>query len=166
MSVSQSFTIRSLGINNFYTIVWSFDQNCNTFTRRNENNRWRQTWWSRKSHKRLVAGACSAIVDSGAIPCGGNEQEAVMEMLQQIEIDQKLVEMELQIEMQCREIMQSNDLDNIKRYCTHLVRKKFDQDIFMASLLNRLIELEANRVVAEMRKVKPKNPLKKFFRIR
>ena len=62
--------------------------------------------------------------------------------------------------------MQSNDLDNIKRYCTHLVRKKFDQDVFMASLLNRLIELEANRVVAEMRKVKPKNPLKKFFRIR
>ena len=49
-----------------------------------------------------------------------------------------------------------------------MIRKKFDQDIFMASLLNRLIELEANRVVAEMRKEKPKskNPLKKFFRIR
>ena len=61
----------------------------------------------------------------------------------------------------------SNDLDNIKRYCTHLLRKKFDQDIFMASLLNRLIELEANRVVAEMRKEKkkPVNPIKKFFRI-
>ena len=74
-------------------------------------------------------------------------------------------ELELEIEMQCREIMKSSDLDNIKRYCTHMVRKKFDQDIFMASLLNRLIELEANRVVAEIRKVKPKNPLKKFFRI-
>ena len=82
-----------------------------------------------------------------------------------INIEPAPPEMELQIEMQCREIMQSDDLDNIKRYCTHLVRKKFDQDIFMASLLNRLIELEANRVVAEMRKVKPKNPLKKFFRI-
>ena len=83
-----------------------------------------------------------------------------------IDIESAPPEMELQIEMQCREIMQSDDLDNIKRYCTHLVRKKFDQDIFMASLLNRLIELEANRVVTEMRKVKPKNPLKKFFRIR
>ena len=64
--------------------------------------------------------------------------------------------------------MKSNNLDSVKRYCTHLVRKKFDQDIFMASLLNRLIELEANRVVAEMRqrKPKPKNLLKKFFRIR
>ena len=69
--------------------------------------------------------------------------------------------------MQCREIMKADNLIDITRYCTHLVRKKFDQDIFMASLLNRLIELEANRVVAEMRKEKPKpkHPLKKFFRI-
>ena len=57
-----------------------------------------------------------------------------------IDIEPAPPELELQIEMQCREIMQSNDLDNIKRYCTHMVRKKFDQDIFMASLLNRLIE--------------------------
>jgi hypothetical protein len=61
--------------------------------------------------------------------------------------------------------MKADDLVDIKRYCTHLVRKKFDQDIFMASILNRLIELEANRVVVEMRQKKPKNPLKKFFRI-
>ena len=75
--------------------------------------------------------------------------------------------------MQCREIMKSDNLDNVKRYCTHMVRKKFDQDIFMASLLNRLIELEADRVVKEMRKEKPKNLypktakeiLKKFFRV-
>ena len=85
-----------------------------------------------------------------------------------IDIEPAPMEMQLEVEMQCREIMQSNDLDNIKRYCTHMVRKKFDQDIFMASLLNRLIELEANRVVLEMRKEqkKPTNPIKKFFRIR
>ena len=85
-----------------------------------------------------------------------------------IDIEPAPPEMELQIEMQCREIMQSNDLDNIKRYCTHLVRKKFDQDIFMASLLNRLIEMESDRVIREMRKEKKKpiNPIKKFFRIR
>ena len=76
-------------------------------------------------------------------------------------------ELELEIEMQCREIMKADDLVDIKRYCTHLVRKKFDQDIFMASILNRLVELEANRVVAEMRKEKPKprHLLKRFFRI-
>ena len=85
-----------------------------------------------------------------------------------INIEPAPLELELEIEMQCREIMESNDLDNIKRYCTHMVRKKFDQDIFMASLLNRLIELEANRVVVEMRKQKrkPMNPIAKFFRTR
>ena len=84
-----------------------------------------------------------------------------------INIEPAPPELELEIEMQCREIMKADDLVDIKRYCTHLVRKKFDQDIFMASLLNRLVELEANRVVTEMRKEnpKPRHPLKKFFRI-
>ena len=83
-----------------------------------------------------------------------------------INIEPAPPEMELEVEMQCREIMKVNDLDNLKRFCTHLVRKKFDHDIFMASMLNRLIELEADRVVKEMRKEKPKNPFKKFFRSR
>ena len=84
-----------------------------------------------------------------------------------IDIEPAPPELELEIEMQCREIMKADDLVDIKRYCTHLVRKKFDQDIFMASLLNRLIELEASRVVEQMRKEKrkPTNPIKKFFRI-
>ncbi len=85
-----------------------------------------------------------------------------------INIEPAPPEMELEIEMQCREIMKANDLDNVKRYCTHLLRKKFDQDVFMASLLNRLIEMESDRVIREMRKEKrkPINPIKKFFRIR
>ena len=85
-----------------------------------------------------------------------------------INIEPAPPEMELEVEMQCREIMKSDDLDNIKKYCTHLLRKKFDQDIFMASLLNRLIELEADRVVQQMRKEKrkPINPIAKFFRTR
>ena len=85
-----------------------------------------------------------------------------------IDIEPAPPEMELEIEMQCREIMKANDLDNVKRYCTHLLRKKFDQDVFMASLLNRLIEMESDRVIREMRKEKrkPTNPIKKFFRIR
>ena len=83
-----------------------------------------------------------------------------------INIEPAPPEMELEVEMQCREIMKANDLDNIKRYCTHLVRKNFDQDIFMASMLNRLIELEANAVVKELRTRKPRNPIAKFFRTR
>ena len=80
-----------------------------------------------------------------------------------INIEPAPPEMELEVEMQCREIMKVNDLDNLKRFCTHLVRKKFDQDIFMASMLNRLIELEAAAVVSEIRKEKKTNPIKKFF---
>ena len=83
-----------------------------------------------------------------------------------IDIEPAPPEMELEVEKECREIMKANDLDNIKRYCTHLVRKKFDQDIFMASILNRLIELEANAVVKELRQTKPTNPIAKFFHIR
>ena len=82
-----------------------------------------------------------------------------------IDIEPAPIEMQLEVEMQCREIMKADDLIDIKRYCTHLVRKKFDQDIFMASLLNRLIELEAKRVVQEIRKEKKTNPIKKFFHI-
>ena len=85
-----------------------------------------------------------------------------------IDIEPAPMEMQLEVEMQCREIMKSDNLTDVKKYCTYMVRKKFDQDIFMASLLNRLIELEANRVVAEMRqeKKKPTNPIAKFFRTR
>ena len=84
-----------------------------------------------------------------------------------IDIEPAPPELELEIEMQCREIMKSDNLVDIKKYCTYMVRKKFDQDIFMASLLNRLIELEANRVVVEMRQEKKKstNPIKKIFHI-
>ena len=82
-----------------------------------------------------------------------------------IDIEPAPMEMQLEVEMQCREIMKADDLIDLKRYCTHLVRKKFDQDIFMASLLNRLLELEASRVVQQIRKEKKTNPIKKFFRI-
>ena len=84
-----------------------------------------------------------------------------------IEIEPVPPELELSVEMRCREIMDSDDYDNIKRYCTHLIRHQMNQDVFLASMLGRLIELEANLVVKEIRKEKRKstNPIKKFFRI-
>ena len=83
-----------------------------------------------------------------------------------IDIEPAPPELELSVEMRCREIMESTDYDNIKRYCTHLIRHQLDQDVFMASMLGRLIELEANLVLKQVRKKKPTNPIKKFFRIR
>ena len=81
-----------------------------------------------------------------------------------IDIEPAPPELELEVEMQCRDIMKSNDLDSLKRYCTHLVRHKLRQDAFLASMLGRLVELETSRVAQEIRKEKI-NPIKKFFRI-
>ena len=82
-----------------------------------------------------------------------------------IDIEPAPLEMKLDVEMRCREIMASNEIDDIKKYCTHLVRHKLEQDVFLASMLNRLIELEAAAVVQEIRKKKKTNPIKKFFHI-
>ena len=82
-----------------------------------------------------------------------------------IEIEEAPPELQLSVEMRCREIMQSEDYDNIKRYCTHLVRHQMNQVVFLASLLGRLVELEANLVVKQIRKEKKTNPIKKFFHI-
>jgi len=82
-----------------------------------------------------------------------------------IEIEEAPTELKLSVEMRCREIMKSNDYDNIKRYCTHLIRHQMEQDVFLASVLGRLVELEANLVVSQVKAEKKTNPLKKFFRI-
>ena len=77
-----------------------------------------------------------------------------------IEIEEAPPELQLSVEMRCREIMQSEDHDNIKRYCTHLVRHQMHQDVFLASILGRLVELEAENVVQRVRN-KP-NLIKRF----
>ena len=80
-----------------------------------------------------------------------------------IEIEEAPPELQLSVEMRCREIMQSEDHDNIKRYCTHLVRHQMHQDVFLASILGRLVELEAEQVVQRVRN-KP-NLIKRFKKI-
>ena len=86
-----------------------------------------------------------------------------------IEIEEAPPELKLSVEMRCRDIMKSEDYENIKRYCTHLVRHQMDQDVFLASMLGRLIELEAALVkksLAEEKQQKENiNPIKKLFRI-
>ena len=77
-----------------------------------------------------------------------------------IDIEPAPPELQLSVEMRCREIMQSEDYDNIKRYCTHLVRHQMHQDVFLASILGRLVELEAENVVKKVRN-KP-NLIKRF----
>ena len=91
-----------------------------------------------------------------------------------IEIEPAPIELQLSVEMRCREIMKSDDIDNIKRYCTHLIRHQMKQDVFLAGLLGRVVELEANQIVEEIREEKLKrnklekksiDKIKKFFHI-
>ena len=84
-----------------------------------------------------------------------------------IDIEDAPLELELSVEQRCRDILASDDIYSIKRYCTHLVRHQMKQDVFLASLLSRLVELEAQVVISE-RKAKRKNLFKRmklFLRI-
>ena len=69
-----------------------------------------------------------------------------------IEFENPPPELELSVEMRCREVMNSDDFDNVKRYCTHLIRHQMRQDVFLAGILGRLAELEALHTIREMRK--------------
>ena len=60
-----------------------------------------------------------------------------------IELEEPPVELQLSVEMRVREILKSDDVVGIKKYCTHLIRHQMKQDVFLASLLGRVIELEA-----------------------
>ena len=60
-----------------------------------------------------------------------------------IELEEPPVELQLSVEMRIREVLKSDDYDGVKRYCTHLIRHQMKQDVFLASLLGRIIELEA-----------------------
>ena len=80
-------------------------------------------------------------------------------------------ELELSTEMRCREVMKSDNFDDVKRYCTHLIRHQMRQDIFLTGMLGRLAELEALNVIKEMREEKLRKKktigrqIRKIFRI-
>ena len=81
-----------------------------------------------------------------------------------IELEEPPVELQLSVEMRIREVLNSDDYDGVKRYCTHLIRHQMKQDVFLASLLGRLIELEAMLAKKQIREErKTMDRIKKFF---
>jgi len=88
-----------------------------------------------------------------------------------IDFENPSPELELSVEMRCREVMNSDDFDNVKRYCTHLIRQQMRQDLFLTGMLGRLAELEALLAVKEIKQEKLKRKktigrqIKKIFRI-
>ena len=71
-----------------------------------------------------------------------------------IELETPPPELELSVEMRCREVMNSKNFDEVKKYCTHLIRYQMKQDVFLAGILGRLAELEALHVMRQMKKEK------------
>ena len=72
--------------------------------------------------------------------------------------------MQLSVEMRIRDVLSSDDYDGVKRYCTHLIRHQMKNDVFMAGLLGRVVELEAilaKKELTEERKTMDR--IKKFF---
>ena len=81
-----------------------------------------------------------------------------------IEIEEPPVELQLSVEMRVREILKSDDVIGIKKYCTHLIRHQMKQDVFLAGLLGRLIELEGLLVKKQIKEErKTMDRIKKFF---
>ena len=88
-----------------------------------------------------------------------------------IDFETPTPELELSVEMRCREVMKSDNFDNVKRYCTHLIRHQMRQDLFLTGMLGRLAELEALVAIKEMKQEKLKRKktisrqIKKIFHI-
>tara|TARA_R100001509_G_scaffold84813_1_gene48213 strand:+ start:198 stop:491 length:294 start_codon:yes stop_codon:yes gene_type:complete len=88
-----------------------------------------------------------------------------------IEFENPPPELELSVEIRCREVMNSDNFDDVKRYCTHLIRYQMRQDVFLSGMLGRLAELEALMTIREMRKERSNKrktigrQIKKIFRI-
>jgi len=72
--------------------------------------------------------------------------------------------------MRCREVMRSDNFDEVKKYCIHLIRYQMKQDVFLAGMLGRIAELEALHAIKEIREEKAKSKtigrqIRKFLHI-
>ena len=82
-----------------------------------------------------------------------------------IEIDEPPIELQLSVEMRIREVLKSENYDDVKRYCTHLIRHQMKQDVFLAGVLERVVELELLLSKDLAAEEKTLDRIKKFFHI-
>ena len=81
-----------------------------------------------------------------------------------IEIEEPPIELQLSVEMRIRDVLTSDDHDGVKKYCTHLIRHQMKQDVFLAGLLGRVVELEGLLIKKQMKEErKTMDRIKKFF---
>jgi len=82
-----------------------------------------------------------------------------------IEIEEPPIELQLSVEMRVRDVLKSDDHDNVKRYCTHLIRHQMKQDVFLAGVLERVVELEILLSKDLAAEEKTLDRIKRFFHI-
>ena len=83
-----------------------------------------------------------------------------------IEIEEPPIELQLSVEMRIREVLKSENYDDVKRYCTHLLRHQMKQEVFLAGVLERVVELETLLARRELKEEKKTiDRIKKFFHI-
>jgi len=70
-----------------------------------------------------------------------------------IEIEEPPLELQLSVEMRIRDVLNSNDYDDVKKYCTHLIRHQMKQDVFLAGVLSRVLELEVILAQVELKEL-------------
>ena len=80
-----------------------------------------------------------------------------------IDFEEPTPELELSVELRCREIMNNQDIDEVRKHCINLIRHQMRQDIFLAGMLGRIAELEVLHAIKEM---KDECKKKKTFRYR
>ena len=68
-----------------------------------------------------------------------------------IDFEKPTPELELSVEMKCRDVMRNNNINEVKRHCTSLIRHQMRQDIFLVGMLGRIAELEALHAIKEMK---------------
>ena len=71
-----------------------------------------------------------------------------------IDFEEPTPELELSVELRCREIIKNKNIDEVKKHCINLIRHQMRQDVFLTGMLGRIAELEALHVISEMKKEK------------
>ena len=87
-----------------------------------------------------------------------------------IDFEEPTPELELSVELKCREVIKNQNIDEVKKHCINLIRHQMRQDIFLVGMLGRIAELEALHAIKEIKKEKAKNKtigrqIKKFLHI-
>ena len=68
-----------------------------------------------------------------------------------IDFEEPTPELELSVELRCREVIKNKNIDEIKKHCINLIRHQMRQDIFLAGMLGRIAELEALQALKEIK---------------